>query len=57
MATQPPLKPDRIDPQSPPETPQRPNTDPMPGQPDEFGPVEPDTVQPGEMPQEVPPDL
>ena len=55
MATQPDPKPDTIEPQSPPETPQRPNTDPMPGQPDEVGPVEPDTVQPGVMPQEVPP--
>jgi hypothetical protein len=50
MATQPPLKPDRIDPQ-------RPGTDPMPGQPDEFGPGEPDPDQPGETPQEVPPEL
>jgi hypothetical protein len=57
MATQPPLKPDRINPLSPPETPQRPGTDPMPGQPDEFGPGEPDPDQPGETPQEVPPEL
>ena len=56
MATQPPTKPDTINPQSPPESPQRPNTDPMPRQPDEIQPVEPDTVQPGGIPQEVPPD-
>jgi hypothetical protein len=52
MATQPDPNPDTIEPQAPPETPQRPNTDPMPAQPDEIGPAEPDTVQPGVMPQE-----
>lgn len=56
MATQPPTEPDKITPQSPPETPQRPNTDPMPRQPDEIQPVEPDTAQPGVAPQEVPPE-
>jgi hypothetical protein len=52
MATQPDPAPDRINPQTPPETPQRPNTDPMPRQPDELPPVEPDEVQPGIAPQE-----
>jgi hypothetical protein len=54
MTNQPPAMPDTINPQSPPESPQRPNTDPMPQQPDELQPVEPDTVQPGVVPQEVP---
>lgn len=52
MATQPDPKPNTIEPQSPPETPQRPNSDPMPAQPDEVSPAEPDTVQPGVLPQE-----
>jgi hypothetical protein len=53
MATQPPLQPDRVMPQSPPETPPLPNPPGAP-QPDEADPVSPDIVQPGYCPEEFP---
>ena len=49
MSTQP----DRINPQSPPETPAQPIFDP-PSQPDEAVPLPPDTDHPGRGPDEIP---
>lgn len=53
MASPPPLDPDRIDPQSPPETPVLPG-DPVEPDPDETEPLSPDFDQPGESPEELP---
>ncbi len=53
MATQPPTKPNRIDPQSPPETPGRP-FEPLPEGPEESPELPPDFGDPGEMPDEQP---
>ena len=59
MATQPDApKPDRIEPQSPPETPATPSPAENPaGQPDEISPPQPDTISP-DAPMEtvLPPD-
>ncbi len=53
MASQPPTRPDRIEPQSPPETiPAAP--EPYEPWPDESEPMQPDFEQPGETPQEFP---
>lgn len=55
MASQPAVPaPDRIEPQSPPETPATPTPaeDPA-GQPDEISPPQPDTISPG-APMETP---
>ncbi len=52
MATQPDPAPNRIDPQSPPETPE-PN-DPMPEGPEETPPLSPDFDEPGFGPDEEP---
>lgn len=52
MSTHPTEKPDRINPQSPPESPPRPNT-PPPEKPDEIEPEEP-VRQPLQHPEEVP---
>ncbi len=53
MATQPPISPDHIEPQSPPETPPRPG-DPIEPYPDETGPLSPDIDEPGRGPDELP---
>lgn len=53
MASPPPHKPDRIDPQSPPETPPLPD-DPYDPSPEETEPLQPDFDQPGESPEELP---
>lgn len=53
MATTPPQEPDRIDPQSPPETPGRPD-EPAPAQPPELDPPQPDRDEPGHSPDEFP---
>lgn len=53
MATEPPNKPDRIMPQSPPETPPIPN-EPIEPQPDEIEPDTPDFDQPDQSPEELP---
>ena len=55
MTSAPPQRPDRIDPQAPPETPVQPN-EPVPTQPPEFDPPPPDFDQPDRSPDEVPPD-
>ena len=53
MATQPPVKPDRIEPQSPPET--YPDAPGQPGpEPDEIIPVNPDIIEPERWPEEWP---
>lgn len=53
MATQPDPKPNRIDPQSPPETPAQPlPTESPPEFPGEAEPMEPDFDQPGTHPDE-----
>jgi hypothetical protein len=58
MATQPNVQPDRIDPQSPPETPPLPSDPvPGPGKPDETQPPAPDITEPGRGPDETPPPL
>ncbi|WP_205214891.1 hypothetical protein [Altererythrobacter sp. ZODW24] len=53
MATTPPTNPDRIDPQSPPETPQQPD-EPVPSSPPETEPLPPDFDQPDRSPDEFP---
>ena len=53
MATQPPAKPNRIDPQSPPETPPQPY-EPAPGEPEESPELPPDFDEPGFVPDETP---
>lgn len=53
MAKQPPFEPDRIDPQSPPETPPI-IPDPQPPAPDETVPLRPDIDEPGTHPREWP---
>ncbi len=53
MATQPPISPDHIEPQSPPETPPLPD-DPIEPYPDETEPPSPDFDDPGQSPDEVP---
>ncbi|WP_336985633.1 hypothetical protein [Altererythrobacter aquiaggeris] len=53
MATTPPNDPDRIDPQSPPETPGLPD-EPAPTQPPEVDPPQPDVEEPGRSPEEFP---
>lgn len=53
MATQPDPSPDRIEPQSPPETPVLPE-EPAPGQPEETPPLSPDIDEPGIGPDETP---
>lgn len=57
MASTPPVRPDRIDPQAPPETPVRPD-EPAPVSPPETEPLAPDFDQPDISPDEYPaPDL
>jgi len=53
MATQPDTPPNRIDPQSPPETPPQP-AEPEPVSPEEAPPLSPDIDQPGIGPDETP---
>lgn len=55
MSNNPPEKPNRIDPQSPPEAPPVP-VEPTPSQPDEVEPVSPDIDEPDTGPDELPPD-
>lgn len=54
MASTPPHQPDRIDPQSPPETPGVPQ-EPVPSRPPEIDPPTPDIDNPDVSPDEVPP--
>lgn len=58
MASQPDApKPDRIEPQSPPETPATPTPQEDPaGQPDEISPPQPDIIEPGTPVEAPPPD-
>ena len=53
MATQPPVEPDHIQPQYPPETPTAP-PEPSEPRPDEIWPIDPDIVTPGGNPLEYP---
>jgi len=53
MATTPPQRPDRIEPQSPPETPVRPD-EPAPANPPDFEPPAPDFDEPDRSPEEYP---
>ena len=53
MATQPPVEPDRIMPQAPPETPPA-APEPFNPYPDETQPLDPDTIEPGTNPEEWP---
>ena len=54
MATQPDTPPNRIEPQSPPETPPLPS-EPFPSGPSESPPLGPDIAEPGWTPEETPP--
>ena len=54
MATTPPREPDRIDPQSPPETLAQPD-EPVPDRQPEIIPTEPDFDEPDRSPDEYPP--
>ncbi|MEZ5743362.1 MAG: hypothetical protein R3D89_06450 [Sphingomonadaceae bacterium] len=54
MATQPEPGPDRIDPQSPPETPGIPDDPAPPASPPETPGIPPDFDQPGTSPDEIP---
>jgi hypothetical protein len=53
MATQPPSKPNRIEPQAPPECPPAP-IKPIEPYPDEIEPLPPDFELPGRSPEELP---
>ncbi len=56
MASQPPVKPDVIDPESPEESPVQPDPNEAPlSRPDETPAPSPDIVEPGQGPSEVPP--
>lgn len=55
MASHPPVEPDWIRPQSPPERPPA-EPEPLNPCPDEFGPLEPDIVEPDYNPNEWPDD-